>query len=106
MTNHQQAAQNLLDRAADIDSEHAARNSPPDGPSEVTRMIAEIHAAAQVHATLALVEQQRIANLLAYAQFRWTEPPAGTETTLSVVFPAAMSALQEAGRALGMEPRA
>lgn len=27
--------------------------------------------AAQVHATLALVEQQRIANLLALAQFEW-----------------------------------
>ena len=39
-----------------------------EGDTDVTNTVVAMH--AQVHATLALVEQQRIANLIALGQFR------------------------------------
>lgn len=57
---------------------------------------------AQVHATLALVEQQRIANLLALAQFRWTD--GASQTHFFTALEAAKSLRFEAAEALGLEP--
>ena len=46
-----------------------------EGDTDVTNTVVALH--AQVHATLALAEQQRIANLIALGQFRVgpDEPP-------------------------------
>ncbi|WP_230670973.1 hypothetical protein [Rathayibacter sp. Leaf248] len=60
--------------------------------------------AAMAHATLALAEQQRIANLLAVGQFTWSQPTAsGIPTTLSLTLDGAREALLEAQRALGFK---
>lgn len=60
--------------------------------------------AAIAHATLALAEQQRIANLLALGQFTWSQPNTdGSPMTLTLTLDAASQALNEAQTLLGVE---
>ncbi len=54
---------------------------------------------AQAEATLALVEQQRVANLIAYAQFSWT---GDDDMRLFLVQESALECVKQAGESLGL----
>lgn len=81
MTNHKQEAEDLLDGTL----------NPFGSPTE-----------ALAHATLALVEQQRIANLIAYLQIHANDSLDQSELYVDLHY--ASKLMQEAADALGIKP--
>lgn len=70
---HAAEARGLLALSHDYEMAHSTSPTPEEALL-VCAAVSNGYAAAQVHATLALVEQQRIANLIAFASANGYDP--------------------------------